>query len=66
MQSLVDNELMNRIMQLQDENTRYKISFDLLEKELNKKGNENFILSEDLSKIIGIARREIHVIEFVD
>ena len=66
MPSLVDRELMNRITTLTEENARYKVAFDLLSALVSKGGNERLVYTSEVRKILGVAKREVHLINFVD
>lgn len=66
MPSIVDRELMNRITTLTEENARYKVAFDLLSALVSKSGNERLVYTSEVRKILGVAKREVHLINFVD
>ena len=66
MHSLVDRELMNRITTLTEENARYKVAFDLLSALVSEGGNERLVYTSEVRKILGVAKREVHLINFVD
>ncbi len=66
MRTRVDRELMNRITTLTEENARYKVAFDLLSELVSEDVNERLVYTSEVRKILGVAKREVHLINFVD